>query len=476
MPVSLKIVSFKGQPYDHNEAVVIGRDGGTIGRQDSCDLALPDKEKVVSRHHANISYDNDTFILSDTSLGGTYVDNNPTPINNASITLFDGMLLRMGDYEILVNILPESAEASTDFPGFNEQQTPAESDLNPFGEENALLNLSGNGSQADSGFHENPFASEDEDNPFLTDSDQQEDFVPSTESNQNFSALHDSFIPPEPTGERHANDEIPEDFNFEELFNLEPATEHAAEPTEADYFKNQDNALLDGGDAGQTEDALLAPDDTASSDAVSAVDVPQVSPPRSRDSSSGLFQAFLQGAGLQSTDFESARQQDIIRRVGSMFRQFTESTVAVLRSRAEFKSLFRVSVTTIKKTDNNPLKFSVTTDEALRHLMNDGQGGFKKSVDAIDEGFQDILNHQMAIQAGIQASLLEILKQFDPNRIEKQYEEGLVLNKKAKCWDKYCEIYARLSENAVDDFYGDAFADAYEQQMKQIMSVKHNNN
>ena len=151
-----------------------------------------------------------------------------------------------------------------------------------------------------------------------------------------------------------------------------------------------------------------------------------------------------------------------------MFRQFVDNTVAVLRSRAEFKSLFRVSVTTIRKSDNNPLKFAVTTDEAMKHLLNDGQGGFKPALESIDEGFNDLLNHQLAMQAGIQASLQDILEQFNPQRIEKKFDQGLVLQKKSKCWEHYLEIYEQLTETAVDEFFGDAFSEAYEKQMQQL--------
>ena len=155
-----------------------------------------------------------------------------------------------------------------------------------------------------------------------------------------------------------------------------------------------------------------------------------------------------------------------------MFRKLVEGTVAVLRSRTEFKSQFRVSMTTIKTSNNNPLKFAVTTEDALTHLVKNGQSGFKDPVEAIDEGFNDIMSHQMAMQAGIQASLAQILRQFDPQLIEKQYEEGLVLQKKSKCWDKYSSLYPRVVEQAMEDFFGDAFAEAYEKQMKQLSNLR----
>jgi type VI secretion system protein len=161
-----------------------------------------------------------------------------------------------------------------------------------------------------------------------------------------------------------------------------------------------------------------------------------------------------------------------MRLIGSMFRRLVEGTVAVLRSRTEFKSQFRVTVTTIKTADNNPLKFAVTTDDTVCRLINDGQGGFKHSMTAIDEGYSDIMSHQMAMQAGIQAALAELFSRFDPKLIEKQFEEGLVLQKKSKCWDKYVNLYPGIVEQMTDNFFGEAFAEAYEKQMKRLAGTQ----
>jgi predicted component of type VI protein secretion system len=110
----------------------------------------------------------------------------------------------------------------------------------------------------------------------------------------------------------------------------------------------------------------------------------------------------------------------------------------------------------------------VTTEEAACHLLNNGQGGFKPSVAAIDEGFNDIVSHQMAMQAGIQAALVVLFRKFDPRLIEKQFEAGLVLQKKSKCWEKYVNLYPEIVEQMTEDFFGEAFAEAYEKQMKRV--------
>ena len=82
------------------------------------------------------------------------------------------------------------------------------------------------------------------------------------------------------------------------------------------------------------------------------------------------------------------------------------------------------------------------------------------------------MNHQLAMQAGIQASLTDLLKSFDPRVIEKQFEQGIVLQKKAKCWEKFEETYLNTVEDAVENFYGDEFVKAYEQQIKKLTNQR----
>jgi len=470
MFISLRIISFKGQPYENTEPFIFHKGGGKIGRSETCNLVLTDEDKIISRNHAIIFYENGRFMLKDTSLAGTFFDDNPVPLHDASIALTDGMMLRIGEYQIQVDLLSDdndvlSVNASPDFG-----LTPiVESDGHNSEENNSLINLTGSSVDDDCLISENPFAMDEQLGPSM--SDQQDSF-------SSVSPLHDSFIPPSPAENGQVNNEIPDDFNFEELFELDPTSEsHPDKPPE--ILTSQRNELLgESAPELKVSDAVFFAQGSDKTDAGTSVmdSVNKITEQAHKKNSETLYTDFLQGAKMHQAGIALTEQTEKMHRVGAMFRQFVDGTMAVLRSRAEFKSLFRVTVTTIKKTDNNPLKFSVTTDEALKHLLDNEQDGFKQSVEAIVEGFQDILNHQMAIQAGIQASIHEILSQFAPDRIERQFEDGLVLNKKAKCWDRYCKIYSQLSEQAIEEFYGDAFAKAYEQQMKQILTVNQKNN
>jgi type VI secretion system protein len=500
MSLSLKIISFKGQPFSAGTEVVFDSNGGTIGRADENTLALPDPEKFVSRRHASILFENGQFLLKDSSLSGTYIDDQEPPLNNATQALVDGMRLRIGEYEILVSMTQEQqaddlafepgvfASPFTDSPvAENPSYEPA-----PFAPVDDIFNTT---PQDDP--HLDAFLGNTADTSFPTsdsllhpgpDDQGQPRFDSLTQAN--IATIHDSYIPPAPFAAAQSANEIPDDFNFEELFNSEPgapADDHSwfqgFEPEAAEQLppETAETEPVSGDLLGK----LLEPEESVSVESVPDRDFTQDRPaapvqaPVMQTStavqpagSDELFKVFLQGAGVEEKDLLEQAAPETMRRIGLMFRKLVEGTVAVLRSRAEFKSQFRVSMTTIRTTNNNPLKFAVTTEDALTHLVKNGQGGFKDSVEAIDEGFNDIMSHQMAMQAGIQASLAQILRQFDPKLIEKQFEEGLVLQKKSKCWDKYTSLYPRVVEQAMEDFFGDAFAEAYEKQMKQLSNLR----
>ena len=187
---------------------------------------------------------------------------------------------------------------------------------------------------------------------------------------------------------------------------------------------------------------------------------------------SQLFTAFLHGSAVECREMRPEQQAETLRRIGQMFRKLIDGTIAVLRSRAEFKSLCRVNMTVIQAAHNNPLKFTVSTDDVLRQLLENKTDGFLASTVAIEEAFTDIMNHQLAMQAGIQASLTDLLRTFDPKIIEKPFEQGLVLQKKSKCWDKYEATYRNTVEDAVDNFFGEEFVKAYEKQMSLLTNTR----
>jgi type VI secretion system FHA domain protein len=419
MPLTLTVLSFKGQPLAHPLSASIADSGGTIGRSDNNTLVLPDSERFVSRQHAAISIKNGCYYLTDSSLSGVYIDNQPQALHNGTEQIFDGTRLKIGEYEIAVSIVEEAK--AIDLPFAHPQpNTSLLADNENFlfssaTAENSLLN-------------ENNLSVVRHEELLQNDNSSfQAAFESQLQGNR--SPIFDSYIPPAIERANTVVEEIPENLSFDDLFSE----------------SNRPDKLLDSVDSAKPQPAIA--NDEA-------------------------FIAFLQGAGIKDLSIPPQQISHAMQRTGKMFRKLLDGTVALLRSRAEFKSLLRVNMTIIKTTNNNPLKFSVSTEDLMRQLLENKPGGFLDATGAIEEGFTDIMNHQLAMQAGIQAAVTDLLRSFDPELIEREFEQGLVLQKKSKCWDKFSETYQNTVENAIENLFGDAFIEAYEAQMK-ALTAKH---
>jgi type VI secretion system protein len=198
---------------------------------------------------------------------------------------------------------------------------------------------------------------------------------------------------------------------------------------------------------------------------------PSTRPPA--DAAAQLNQ-FLEGAGVRldpDTD-----PQAVLRTAGEVFRAMVEGLRAVLMSRAAIKREFRADQTLLRPSDNNPLKFAVTSEEAIAALLRPGRPGYLQPLAATSEAFADLKAHELAVMAGLQTALTNLLRRINPNALEEQHRAGpvgslLPLAHKARCWEQYRTTYKEITREAEDSFtlaFGRDFARAYEQQARRL--------
>lgn len=115
MPLRLRVTSdSKVLPHDQRvrEFPAVG---GTIGRSPDNDWVLPDDKRYVSSRHAVIDYQGGAYYLVDTSRNGVYVNGADTPVGQGHPQrLFDGDQLRIGEFEIAVDISGSDEEERED--------------------------------------------------------------------------------------------------------------------------------------------------------------------------------------------------------------------------------------------------------------------------------------------------------------------------------------------------------------------------
>lgn len=105
MPLRLRVTS-DSRELPHDQRVrEFPAVGGTIGRSADNDWVLPDPSRYVSSRHAVIDYQGGAYYLVDTSRNGVYVNGADTPVGQGHPQrLFDGDRLRIGEFEIAVDI------------------------------------------------------------------------------------------------------------------------------------------------------------------------------------------------------------------------------------------------------------------------------------------------------------------------------------------------------------------------------------
>lgn len=437
MQLILKVLSYKGLPLPNQLSAEFTTQGGSIGRHADNTLVLADVEKIVSGRHASIVYENGQFWINDTSANGTYLINAAQNLEKQQAALQNHEILRIGEYEILVEqpgTLSTTSEINFDGPF----ASPAF--FEPFDSGNKL---------------------EVSEQRFNLD-----------QSSLDQSPLHDSFfVPPVvPSGDEQQNiANLLKGLDSLALPNEQSPVTNAM-PYNPDPFSAVSSGFESGAAAISSAPAFanreMPKPQPAFQDTAAGREIPSKNPETYTHSNAQLMQLFLEGAGIREHGFLPPEQwAEVMKTTGALFRNMVEGLMDVLRARAEMKSEFRVSMTTLRSMDNNPLKFNPDIDSVLKLLLAPHNPAYIQSSEAVNEAFKDLKYHQIAITAGIQAAVSELIHKFDPESFESAYAEGVVFQKKAKCWELYCEKYPEIKSMAMEDFFGNEFAMAYERQM-----------
>jgi FHA domain-containing protein len=190
-----------------------------------------------------------------------------------------------------------------------------------------------------------------------------------------------------------------------------------------------------------------------------------------------MAQAFLAGLGTPNLQLPQGLTPETMQLIGVLLREAVQGTLDLLLARAMTKREVRADVTMIVGKDNNPLKFSPDAGVALAHLLNPQMRGFMPPAAAMQDAYDDLRSHTFGFMAGMRAALAGVLARFDPHNLEQRLTQKSVLdsllpmNRRAKLWDLFSEMYQEISREAEDDFhalFGKEFLRAYEEQVARL--------
>ncbi|MCG6860717.1 MAG: type VI secretion system-associated FHA domain protein TagH [Chromatiaceae bacterium] len=475
--------------------------GGTIGRSRDNDWVLPDPQRIVSGHHARILYEQGTYYAEDTSANGTYLNQADEQLPKGQpVALAHGDTLYVGDYEIRVELEEEPAHASA----FTPDLVPPDS--------------SGADFIAKPYTPETRFDENDKRTPGWTpggrsvlpeagraaarlDVGVEPGGVPPR--SDHLAAEKQHFRPPGATPEL-----IPEDIPppVSEVLPVDwwktdegsadsieaprapaqaaasgqtgaPTPEPSAPPLSEESFLRGAEQLP--GAAEQRPPAARTRTPLPPEPAFAA---PQAAELESPPAAAGyrLVEAFFEGLGLPSATLSPEQGELLMRQTGRLLRMLTQGTIEVLQARSTLKGEFRLSQTIVRPSENNPLKFSLDADQALRQLFVDRRPGFMGAEAAFTEALKDIKQHEIAVVAGMRAAFECLLGKLAPEAVEAALRASGKRPSKLgfgdKTWDFYQSFYADFKANAGDDFqgiFGEDFVRAYEEQIAVLTSREH---
>jgi type VI secretion system FHA domain protein len=425
--------------------LVLDRHGALIGRSPNADWSLPDPKKHISYTHCEIVYRGGTYLLTDKSTNGTFLNGARERMSEPH-TLANGDEFSIGPYRVLVNVAAPQPKAEKPAPpenlGWGEPKPPPR-------EASAWDALPDAPAAPPPQWPSQPAAS-----PQSNASDWGE--MPAAQSRKQTAGWDDLPAAVRPT------DAWPVQTPGAAVGGRGPMSENwaaprpvAPQPPKDVWARYEDVNRIDWG-AGDWN----AP----------ATPAPQAPAPVAAGDADRLWRDFLAAAGIDPAELKPPMAERAAT-AGFVLHRLVAGLVVMLEARARAKAELSAGATMIEKNGNNPLKFLRHPEAALTRLLNPPERGYMETQRAVDDGFKDLQAHQMASLAAMQGALRATLARFSPAAIRSRAESrGLLArllsgSRDAALWQAYereFEGVVKDSDEAFMDFFSKAFREAYQ--------------
>lgn len=112
MSISVHMISVPAEEVVSSRVSYLPESGGSLGRSPSCDIALPDQTKWISRTHCQLYPTDRGYVIKDISNNGVSL-NDKSLAKEKEYVITDGDIIKLGGYTLLVSLLSTSKVEST---------------------------------------------------------------------------------------------------------------------------------------------------------------------------------------------------------------------------------------------------------------------------------------------------------------------------------------------------------------------------
>jgi type VI secretion system protein ImpI len=444
MYLTLEVVSAITPGADVTRRKVFTVDGGRIGRAPENDMILT--SAGVHRHHATVRFINGVFFIEGVGTNGIAVNNAERVLpRNEPYPLKNGDKVFVDEYELAATISAAApAEPARPADNSGSRQRPVE--------------RTGPGARQPVPLIDTPLQLAAEDLDPLRQLSARgalrpQVAQPASAAWNHSSSLSDHFTPPPPpiAAPPGAGQAIPEDWD-KTSFNrskLQPAPQPQ-----------------------RPQPPIAAPVPASLPSARAGVGERTAAPARPAGAGATFeWEAFLRAAGVDPASVPA----DTAAVLGHILRTVVQGLIEVLRARSEIKNQFRLPLTQVQVSENNPLKFAANAEDALNTLFGRPNSAYLAPREAFDDAFNDVRFHQLAMLAGVRAGFDSLMSRFDPAHLQESFDKhkrGLFGGgSKARYWELYTERFQELAADGDETFrrlFGEEFARAYEQQLAKL--------
>ena len=415
MELMLEVISRHKFSGDLKPSYIFGEVGGYIGRGKESDWVLPDRTKKVSRKHVLISCDGHDFFLEDKSSNGIRSNlSHELLLPDIPHKVSHGDSFEIGDYVIQARLLQNPATYTSTPESVSDNIIP----------DDAFLDL---------------------------------DPLVALEQEEHYQAKKRLGL-------------------YDDLLGASPAA--LPEDSISDHNEARLDAMLSVTaipEAWEDESTSALPQEPFMEISKLGASSTTQAEIKCQAEKSSEFDIFFEALGFENVPEDQNERQRMILLAADLLRASIEGLIRSLQHRADSKNEFRLPITTVQITGNNPLKFSPSSAMALNHLLAKKQDGLLDAVDAVNSSFDDLHSHHLGLLAGARAAMSAALTRLSPDKIVERLDSGgqVKFRREVRLWNNFLKLHNELmAQEGLEDFFLHDFARAYEMQVRTLDPTK----